>query len=496
MTKSNKENTFILISVVTIILLGGIIYANSLKGQFIWDDHILVRDNIYIQNLHYLPNIFTEDIGSGSGFHYYFYRPLLMLSYAVDFAIWKFNTFGYHLTNTIIHILVAVNVYFLIILLFGDKPLALLTSLFFISHPTHVEAVAYISGRGELLSAFSILLFFIIYLKFLNKEKITYFILLFFLYLSALLSKENSLILPLLLLAYHIAFNKKPNLKIFLLVALLCLGYIFLRLRISTLTMPYALWLSSSASRIPGFFVAITKYFSILILPLCLYLDYGNLLFSFTDLRAIGGIILTLVLLLFTYKKKGDNPLISFYIFWFFIALLPYSNIFPPLMFFMADHHLYLSSIGYFLILSKVLINIYRTKKVRILSLVFTAALLTFYSYLTVKQNIYWREPIAFYERTLKYSSNSVRSYHNLGKEYGDMGDYDDAIKYFKKAIELTPNSSKTYLNLAATYIEMGRYDKAIESLNKVLAIKPDSAEFFIILWVIKIRLSKILIKP
>jgi len=82
--QANKHILFV--SIALIICLGFVVYANSLNGNFIWDDRYLVKDNVYIKSFSYLPKLFSEDIGAGGAKKYNFYRPLQMLTYMLDYS--------------------------------------------------------------------------------------------------------------------------------------------------------------------------------------------------------------------------------------------------------------------------------------------------------------------------------------------------------------------------------------------------------------------------
>lgn len=157
-TKKIAKNKVVLLSIALIIILGFIAYGNSLNGKFIWDDFNLVRDNRHIRNSSNITGIFTQDIGAGAAEKYNFYRPLQMFTYMIDYSLWKLNVKGYHLTNTILHILAALVIYWLIDILFRDNLLSLFTSLFFVACPIHSEAVSYISGRADSLVTLFMLL--------------------------------------------------------------------------------------------------------------------------------------------------------------------------------------------------------------------------------------------------------------------------------------------------------------------------------------------------
>src|SRR3989338_1783883 len=120
--KRPKINSALLTHIILITILGLAVYANSLGGKFIWDDENLVKNNLFIREWSRAGLVFMRNISPNvTGLNYSFYRPLQMLSYAADHALWGVNSFGYHLTNVILHILVAISIYCLVNLLFGDR---------------------------------------------------------------------------------------------------------------------------------------------------------------------------------------------------------------------------------------------------------------------------------------------------------------------------------------------------------------------------------------
>lgn len=459
-----------------IALIGLAIYANSLTGQFIWDDNFLVRDNLYIRSCSNLAEIFTTGLGAGSGKDFqYYYRPLHIASYIADYSIWKLNVIGYHLTNILLHILVALCVYWFILLLYDDKRLSFLTSIFFLVHPIQVESVASISVRGDLLSALFILLSFIFYIKLLRTNKISLYVLILLSYILALLSKENGLVLPALLLLYHYIFKKKINLRIFALILITAIAYILFR---SAILKPTSLWIVTIPERIPGFFVAITNYVRLLLFPFNLHAEYGKQLFNFINPRAIIGIAITLFLLAYSFRKRNGGAIIFFSICWFFITLLPVSNIYP-IAFYMSEHYLYLPSMGFYLLLAYGISNLLNTKSFRIITTAFVVILVIFYSYLAIIQNNYWKNPLVFYKKTLKYTPDSPRINNNLGVIYNQMMAYDKAIIVLTKAVAGDPYYAEAYTNLGVSFSGLGRREDAIKAYETSIELDPAYREAY-----------------
>ena len=491
MTKRPVKRGTILVSIILIISLGFAVYGNSLRGQFIRDDGPLVKDNLYIKNYSNIPKIFTENIGAGGGEKWNSYRPLQMLSYMMDYSLWKLNVTGYHLTNTLLHILVALSIYWLINILYGDNLLSLFTSVFFVAHPIHTEAVAYISGRADPLALLFMLICLILYIKNLDSKNMGLSLLILLTYVLALFSREHSLILPVLLALYHFTFKKKLNIKIFISILIISLVYILLRVTVLRAIHANIVYPTTLLERIPGLFVAITNYLKLMLLPFSLHAEYGDKLFNFGHPEAMFGIVILFLLIIYTLRMRNTNKLVFFSLSWFFITLLPQSNLYP-INAYMAEHWLYIPSIGLFLILAKGLSYLYRRKEFQIITIVIAVGLLAFYSYLTIRQNNdYWKEPIAFYERTLKYVTDNWRVPYNLANIYMDMGKYERAVALYEKAIEVNPKSVDAYNNLAAIYLKIGREEGLIDLLKKAIEINPRYVNAYNNLGIAYTRLGK-----
>jgi len=120
-TKHAIKKRVVLFSMLLITLSGFLVYANSINGKFLWDDEILIQENKEIRSWDNVSRIFTENIGTGVGRNYNFYRPLHMFTLMVNYSLCKLDVRGYHLTNIILHILTALCIYPLTNLLFKNN---------------------------------------------------------------------------------------------------------------------------------------------------------------------------------------------------------------------------------------------------------------------------------------------------------------------------------------------------------------------------------------
>ncbi len=465
----------ILLSLLLIAGAGLAVYANSLDGRFLFDDDFLVKSNAQIRSWSRVPEIFAGDVGAGAGKQFGFYRPLQILTYLVDYRFWGLNERGYHLTSIILHVLTAWCVFWLIGLLYRDAFLSLLTGLFFVGHPVHTEAISYVSGRADPLAAFFLLLTLIFYLKSVNGRERRFLVPMVLAYALALLSRESSLILPALLLLYHYSFRKRiPHGPLFSLLLLIA-AYALLRLTLVREVLSGRVWPTSVVQRLPGFFVALAGYLRLLVLPFGLHMEYGDRLFSFASGPAISGMILFGVLLAAVFlsrNRRAKNP-VFFSLGWFLLCLLPFSNL-CLLNAYMAEHWLYLPSIGFFLLLSHGLVSGLRNRAGWCPAIIAVfLCLLVFLSILTIRQNEYWREPLSFYERTLRYSPGSYRASYNLGLNLYQRGRKEEAVRAYLQAVKNKPDYADSYNNLGIVYNDLGKGDAAVAAYREAVKINP-----------------------
>jgi len=472
------ERRFLWLALGLIAVCGFIVYGNILHGQFLLDDEHLVLRNSYLGDWRYLGEIFTHGITQGAGRFTSFYRPLQIISYVIDQAFWKFDVVGYHLTNIFCHVAAAFLIFWFLNLLFRDRFISFVASLLFVVHPIHTEAVSYISGRADSLSAIFLFLTLIFYIKLSRQNRPALFFVMVVSYAFALLSRESALILPLLALLCHNVLRQKIRWLFFGPLLGLSGGYIIFRFTALRFLLDPAASDTTLTQRVPGFFSALVTYMRLLVCPFNLHMEYGTKIFSFADPQVLAGILVFLATVAFSLYLRKLSPLVCFAIFWFYLALLPSSNLYP-INAYLAEHWLYMPSVGFFLLLSAALRWMYRRPFTKRVSLICVVALVLFYSVLTVRQNTYWQDPLIFYSRTLRFAPQSSACYTNMGRIFEKMGKREEAIEAFKKAIEVDPRRSNAYSNLAVIYGEMGRQEEAVGLFEKAVSLDPRDAKLW-----------------
>jgi tetratricopeptide (TPR) repeat protein len=205
-------------------------------------------------------------------------------------------------------------------------------------------------------------------------------------------------------------------------------------------------------------------------------MEYGIKTFLFTDKQSILGLIL-LILIVYEIFRKRANLIILWGTSWFLITLLPAFNLYP-LNAFMAEHWLYIPAMGFFLTLAYLIIQGYKKypgKKNIFIVLFFS--LLAFYSLTTIGQNIYWQNPLFFYERTLKYSPNSSTMKINLAHTYTQTGRYNDAAVLLQAILEKNPDNWLVVYDLGVIYFHMNKFTQATSLMEKALQLNPNLSD-------------------
>jgi len=488
------RNSILFLSVIALFIFLG--YQNILNGEFIFDDMISIEDNLKIRGFDYFKNLgiveYAIDVVSGT-------RPVVNLTFAVNYAIGRFNPFGYHIGNIIIHLLNSFLVYIFVYKTLNLTSLqykkaagwiSFLAAIFFSLHPIQTGAVSYISQRAEILASFFYLLGLLFFVRGLLdaslKSHLSYAagIICFLLGIG---SKDIIITLPVMLFIYWAYFlrdlpNRKDQaLKMGLLSipVLLAIIYRFDSIRNNT-RIGFNLEFSSYEYLLTQLRV-IMKYIGLLALPVNQNADYDfaiskGFLNPPTTLISVIFILLLIILIVLLYRKWRIG---SFALLWFFVILLPTSS-FIPVIDVIFEHRVYLASLGFFLLFSLGLYHGYSAlkarEKIRAYAGAFTVILLiASLTYFTAKRNMVWTSRIAYWEDVVHKSPMKARSYVSLGSAYQEKGLIDFAVAAFSKATNLADIKEKpnSILALALLYSEIGDYNKALSEIDRALRLSP-----------------------
>ena len=166
-----------LLIVLILVTVSFGVYANSLRGDFVWDDVALFIEHADLWKWSNLKQLLTSQDNLFGKNDNAFYRPLPNLTFLLDYTIWDQNPFGFHLTNIVFHVLSTITVFFIAGELFGGLYVGVATGLLFATHPIHTEVVAWVNGRNNVISGLFYLLSFYFYVRYRNRNEIGIFIL-------------------------------------------------------------------------------------------------------------------------------------------------------------------------------------------------------------------------------------------------------------------------------------------------------------------------------
>lgn len=478
--------------VILFIAAGFILYANSFQNQMFWDDDDSILKNRYIQDWQYVPKYFSENFIAGAGFLSDYWRPVLLSVFSLEWHLWKDWAPGYHFVNTSFHIANAVLLFFILFILFKKKWLSFFTALVFLIHPLQTEVITYVSGLGDPLSAFFIFSGIFFYLKFrISKSaplKSNFYFLSLLMYVFGLMSKETAIIMPAFIFIVDFFFSDGADVREKLksagkaILPFIIIGFAYILLRATVLNFKNTfnlyneenLFTSNFHVRFFTFFRVLTIYFGLLFLPLNLHMERSvEMAASWNSFSVIFGALIFFGLLALAFSRLKRFPILSFGIFWFFIGLAPTSNLLVPINGLLYEHWLYLPLIGIFLMLFWLAGAAAKKYGLQKISIGVLMVFLIFLSVLTIDRNKDWRDPITFYEQTLKYAPASYRVINNLGMAYADEGDYQKAEDVYKKAIAVNPLSQVAYHNLANAYRAMDKRDLAVENFETAISLDP-----------------------
>lgn len=515
--KDNTKKNIIIITLI--IILTALSYINTFDNSFVYDDNTYVVENRQIRSIANIPNTFVSSYPPDSK-EQGLYRPLVAISYIIDYAFWGLNPKGFHLANIIFHILTSIIVYFLVFEILKSSWSSLIAALIFALHPVHTEAVTWVVGRAEVMAGLFYFLSFLLYIK--AGESISFRNRLFIgsniSYLFALFSKEMAITLPILLFVYDYYFvlkNPSPQPspqrgegvekglsqggermkrgaekgKGGIIKWLIERYFPFIIITIIYITVRYAVLgafvpqknLSFAPDtglyeRFLTIIVVIGYYIRLLFLPLNLTVDYVFPKIASLNLPVFiyGGIFLVSIAITVLLYKRSKR--LSFSIILFFITLLPVANI-MPIGELIAERFLYIPLISFALLIgisTDYFFIRFPSRFLRIIISIPLILLALFYSLLTISRNYDWKDAFTLWKSTIYTTPASSVAHNNLGIEYAKKEGYVDAIVEYKKAIELSPKYSHALANLGDAYLKIGLIDEAIDFYKKAIETEPD----------------------
>lgn len=506
---TNKQYTWAVSA--ALVLLGFLAYANTFTGDWVWDDVSSVLLHKHVQDPGKIVQLFREDqhaFGKGEG---NFYRPLVSVSFMLDFLLSydsvldgdqlkgypDVKPFLFHLSNTLWHCAAAVLLFLLLGRMGAPRVVRAAAAGLFVLHPMHTEAVAYISGRADMMSATFILAALLCATTDSTGTKRLVsiaFSALFF--IMGLFSKESTMIYP-VLLAVILVLRSAPKVSLEertwaerglpLIVAALVL-------------VAYGLWHkyvpklgAGGSSNNTGLFArlvetceAFTFYIKTLFIPTGLHMEQT------LNGAPAGSAALGLVLILGCVgvaigAYRAGHRRITLGLVWFLAAWLPISGIFPlnaP----MAEHWMYVPMIGFWWAFMEVLALAARHKPGQILTAAAVTVLGVLFLSQTIQRNRDWRDNVTIFRATLAQNPSTLRVHSNLAVTYDFLtGNLPGAVRHYQAVLAayqaqkekpdmIIPDEVPIRLSLADVLLRQGKYSDALQWYGSLMPLTQQDA--------------------
>jgi len=457
-----------------------IVYLTALKNGFTnWDDQVYVTDNPLLRDLSFegLKKLILVNLAGN-------HHPLTLLSLALNYSIFSLNASSYHTVNVILHIINCLLVFYFIYKLTGHKmEIAFITALLFGIHPMHVESVAWIAARKDVLFTLFFMLGLITYVKFVKQLRMKWLLYTGIFFILSLLSKPAAIIFPVVLFLLDYYLKRKTDLrsvleKIPLLIISLAFG-------ILTLASQYNVGALGEKQVYTVFQKLLFASYSLLVyLVKAIIPVHLSTFYPYPDVKEMPAlfyvapfIVLGIIATVIIYFRRNRTLVFGLLFFLVNVAMVLQLISFGNAI--LAERYTYVPYIGLFFIIGSGMSFLMRTKEKKILQWKTPALILLFLfattaAICTFQRNKVWKDSETLWGDVIeKFPGNSI-GYYNRGVYYSTTSQYDKAIPDYTKAISIRANYYESYYNRAQAYRLTGQDHKAIPDYSQAMTIRPN----------------------
>ncbi len=491
-TKYVRENRTSILHVLLILCVVSASYFNALSNGYVTDDFGLAVNNPNAKSWDRLGRIFTTGYWDAEGWTGGLYRPLTILSFLIEYTFAGLSPVVHHLDNVVLHLLCSVMAYLLLKDMSENPRAALYASLLFAAHPVHTEAVTWVSGRAEILSAVFSLSSMLAFIRYRGRTSRTASCILFAL---ALLSKESAVVVPVLLAVYILLFEtpgsgERRTLQLsrklwpyFAVTAVFIVARFYVLGKLGPALREQALYGLGPYDRFLTMCRALYEYIRLGFLPTGLGVDY---IFppptSIFDLRVLFSLLVLLATAVFAARIIRFSRTVFFAASWFLVALLPVSNIIPAGII-MSDRAMYLPSLGICMIIGTALSStsnffIKRDRRVLSCGSILMLPVLGAFMTGTIARNPVWQNQRSLAEshigqllRNIEHYPEYTRSYRELARIRIRFTGYGpETEKAIREAYSrIGPDDAEIRQMLAYSYLNRSMLKEALSEIMTVL---------------------------
>jgi hypothetical protein len=482
-----------------------VVFWQGVKNDFTnFDDNQYVTENQHVQAGLTWKNL----VWAFTTTHSVNWHPLTWLSHMLDCQLYGLNPAGHHLTSVLLHSASTVLLFLVLQWITGGRWRSAFVAALFAVHPLHVESVAWVAERKDVLSGFFWMLTLGAYACYVNRPTLSRYLLTLLCFVLSILAKPMAVTLPfvLLLLDYwplnRLTLNRQVHDKASLVdkeflsptsdrwfatnVVIERLPFLVIAALASIVT--FFIQHSSGAAksliqyplteRITNALVSYASYLGKMIWPQNLAVFYPHPGQSLTMWQvALAGLLL-LVVSAVVIRAGRRHPYLPVGWFWYVGTLVPVIGLIQAGDQGMADRYTYIPLIGVFIIISWGVSEFVKNWRHGRIVLALTAStLLLALSICTLLQIRYWKNDITLFTHALEVTENNFVAHNNLGAALARQGKLKDSIPHFIEALRIFPEYERAHFNLGLARDKQGEIDEAIFHFTEALKIKPDYPE-------------------
>lgn len=461
---TTKHAPLVVAALLAVLVL--FVFAQLRTHDFLnYDDSIYVTSN---------PTVQRGLTGDGIAWAFrsldFNWHPVTWITHMLDVELFGLDPGKHHLVNVALHLANTLLLFFLLLRMTGAMARSGFVAALFAVHPLHVESVAWLSERKDVLSALFLLLTLWMYVDYTRSRSTVKYALALLFFALGLMSKGMLVTLPfvLLLLDYWPLkrFDRSAILEktpFFVLIVPSVLLTIAAQKAAGAVATVHPL-----STRIANALVSYGRYLWKTLWPADLAIPYPWR----TDISPLAVGLSVIVLLAisgaaFVYREKNRALLTGW--FWFVGMLVPVIGLIQIGSQSMADRYTYLPHIGLFIAIVWVIADAL-TLESRQMAAVAGVVLLGVFAFVAHKQASYWKDSIALFTRATAVTEKNSIAHVNLGTALQDVGNADGALRQLEAAVAADPTSSDALVKLARVEMQLGRNDAAITHLQKAEA--------------------------
>jgi len=479
MKKQPYKYRFFLISICLIAAIVAV-YWPVYKYDFVkYDDDFYVSNNAHIRSGLDWQSIrwAFSTVGYAHNWH-----PVTWFSHIVDYQLFRDWAGGHHLVNVFFHILNTLLLFHILKRMTAALWPSAFVAAAFALHPLHVESVAWIAERKDVLSTFFMLLTIWAYIRYVEKPKLKWYLTAFILFALGLMSKPMLVTLPfVLLLLDYWPLERKISLR------LLVEKIPFFICSIASSAVTFSIQQRSGAAiaietinlttRINNTIVSYIGYIIKMIWPSRLAVLYPHPGASLSSMQIIiCALLLVLISIGFLYFGRRYKFLTVGWL-WYLGMLVPVIGLVQVGTQAMADRYTYMTLTGLFIIIAWSAKELIGKWQYRNFSLAFLAITALAALALTSRQQIkYWKNTFILFEHTLQVTGRNPLILESYADCFFDIKKYDRAIEEFTKLLKIKPGAAKARCNLGCALMWTGKPEEAIEQFKLTIKYEPDFA--------------------